>query len=380
MSIQTTAPTSNRSQFSVKTLLRLAWRYAWRRPFQSLFFILGVAIGVAMIVAIDLANGSAERAFALGTETITGRATHQIVGGPSGLDEQIYTRLRRELGYRQSAPVVENYVIATTLDAQPMRLLGIDPFADQPFRSYLGEGDAAAGASATFLSDLMVRPNTVLLSQDVATRYHLQTGDQFPVRIGSRTANLEIVGLLAPSDDLSRRALQGLLITDISTAQEVLQQLHKLDRIDLIVSNDAAGRAALAKIATILPPGVRIEESAARSGAVNEMTAAFSLNLTALSLLALVVGMFLIYNTVTFSVVQRRPVLGSLRALGMTRREVYVLILAEAGLLGVIGTALGLALGVILGRGAVQLVTQTINDLFFVVSVREIDIPVFTLV
>ncbi len=347
---------------------------------QSLFFILGVAIGVAMIVAIDLANGSAERAFTLGTETVTGRATHQIVGGPSGLDELIYTRLRRELGYQQSAPVVENYVTAVALDAQPMRLLGIDPFADQPFRSYLGAGDAAAGASATFLSDLMVRPNTVLLSQDVATRYHLRTGDKLQVRIGSRTAALEIVGLLAPSDDLSRRALQGLLITDISSAQEVLQKLHKLDRIDLIVSNDEAGRQALARIATILPPGVRIEESSARSGAVNEMTAAFSLNLTALSLLALVVGMFLIYNTVTFSVIQRRPVLGSLRALGMTRREVYVLILAEAGLLGVIGTALGLALGVVLGRGAVQLVTQTINDLFFVVSVREIDIPLFTLV
>src|SRR5437867_5454810 len=105
MAMKEPALTINYSQFSIKTLLRLAWHYTWRRPLQSLFFILGVAIGVAMIVAIDLANGSAEQAFALGTETVTGRATHQIVGGPSGLDEQIYTKLRRELGYRQSAPV-----------------------------------------------------------------------------------------------------------------------------------------------------------------------------------------------------------------------------------------------------------------------------------
>ena len=103
------------------------------------------------------------------------------------------------------------------------------------------------------------------------------------------------------------------------------------------------------------------------------MTAAFRLNLTALSLLALVVGMFLIYNTVTFGVVQRRPVLGSLRALGMTRRQIFALILLEAGVLGLIGTLLGLALGVVLGRGAVQLVTQTVNDLFFVVTVREVE-------
>ncbi|NJN83153.1 MAG: ABC transporter permease, partial [Caldilineaceae bacterium] len=111
-----------------------------------------------------------------------------------------------------------------------------------------------------------------------------------------------------------------------------------------------------------------------------EMTRAFSLNLTALSLLALVVGMFLIYNTVTFSVVQRRPVIGSLRALGMTRREIYALILLEALVLGLIGSAIGLAFGVLLGRGAVQMVTQTINDLFFVVSVRSVDIPLWTLV
>jgi putative ABC transport system permease protein len=110
------------------------------------------------------------------------------------------------------------------------------------------------------------------------------------------------------------------------------------------------------------------------------MTAAFELNLTALSLLALVVGMFLIYNTVTFSVVQRRPVLGSLRALGMTRREIFALILVEAGVLGALGTLAGLALGLVLGRGAVQLVTRTVNDLFFVVAVREMETSALTLV
>jgi putative ABC transport system permease protein len=109
------------------------------------------------------------------------------------------------------------------------------------------------------------------------------------------------------------------------------------------------------------------------------MTEAFGLNLTALSLLALVVGMFLIYNTVTFSVIQRRPMLGTLRALGMTRREIFGLILLEALLLGLLGTVLGLGLGVLLGRGAVEAVTQTVNDLFFVVAVREVQIPVWTL-
>ena len=109
---------------------RLVWRHAWRRPLQSIFLIVGVAIGVAMIVAIDLANGSADRAFQLGTETVTGRATHQVTGGPGGLDEAVYTALRTQAGYRAGAPVVESYVVAPALDSQPVRLLGVDPFAE----------------------------------------------------------------------------------------------------------------------------------------------------------------------------------------------------------------------------------------------------------
>lgn len=362
------------------TLFRLAWRHVQRRPLQSLFLVLGVAIGVAMIVAIDLANGSAARAFELGTETVTGRATHQIVGGPRGLDEQIYTQLRREVGYRASAPVVESYVTALELDAQPLRLLGIDPFAETPFRSYLGTLNQTTAPAPDYLTPLMVQPNTILLSTEVAERYGLAVGESVTVQIGSRRQALTIVGLLAPADDLSRRGLSGLLLTDIATAQEVLDRVGRLDRIDLLVADTPEGAAALQQIAAMLPPSARIERSAARSGTVNEMTAAFSLNLTALSLLALVVGMFLIYNTVTFSVVQRRAVLGALRSLGMTRGEIYGLILLEAGILGLIGTLLGLGLGVILGRGAVQLVTQTVNDLFFVVAVREIDMPLLTFV
>ena len=100
------------------------------------------------------------------------------------------------------------------------------------------------------------------------------------------------------------------------------------------------------------------------------MTAAFRLNLTALSLLALVVGMFLIYNSMTFSVIQRRPLFGTLRCLGVTRGEIARMVLSEAVIVGAVGSALGLALGVLLGQGAVRLVTQTINDLYYVVTVR----------
>jgi putative ABC transport system permease protein len=110
------------------------------------------------------------------------------------------------------------------------------------------------------------------------------------------------------------------------------------------------------------------------------MTAAFRVNLTALSLLALLVGLFLIYNTITFSIVQRRPYFGTLRCLGVTRQEIFVLVMGEALLVGLVGSGLGILAGILLGQGAVGLVTQTINDLFFVVSIRGIQIPVESLI
>ncbi|MBZ0288546.1 MAG: ABC transporter permease, partial [Anaerolineae bacterium] len=130
---------------------------------QSLLFVLGVALGVAMMIAIDLANTSASRAFDLSTESITGKATHQISGGPGGLPTEIYRRLRLELGLRDAAPIVTEYVRGVDLGDQPLRLLGVDTFAEPPFRSYLSEVDVSGGdAQNAFdaLTAFIAEPNT----------------------------------------------------------------------------------------------------------------------------------------------------------------------------------------------------------------------------
>ena len=110
------------------------------------------------------------------------------------------------------------------------------------------------------------------------------------------------------------------------------------------------------------------------------MTAAFTTNLQAMSLLALLVGVFLIFSAISFAVVQRRRVIGVLRALGATRSRVLAMILAEATALGIVGAALGLVLGVAIGRELVALVSRTINDLYFVVAVNDVVIPTLSIV
>ncbi len=361
------------------TLLKTGLRYLLRRPLQSILCILGVALGVAMVIAIDLANGSAARAFELSTETVAGRATHQIVGSGAGLDEAVYRRLKVELGVREAAPVVESYAIAVELDQQPLRVLGVDAFAEAPFRSYLGQGNAPLRQND--LTDFFVRPDALLIGQETAARYGLRLGDALTLRAGDARRTMRIAGILNPTDERSRRALDGLAIVDISTAQELFNMAGRLSHIDLIADERTeAGRALLDRIRAVLPPGAAIVKPSARSQSVESLTDAFRLNLTALSLLALVVGMFLIYNTITFSVVQRRPIIGTLRCLGVTQAEVFRQVLLETLLLGAIGGALGIGLGILLGRGAVGLVSQTINDLYYTVNVRSVDVDPWTLV
>lgn len=356
-------------------LFRLTRRHINRRLLQSLLFVLGVALGVAVGVAIDLANSSASRAFNLSVSSISGRTTHQIIGGTSGLPTGLYRQIRVELGLRTSAPVIEAYVRVPDLGNRSFRLLGIDPLAEAPFRSYLSA--AATTTDPGTLSALYAfttRPNTVLLSRTVAERFDIQPGDSLTIQTTSATT-VEVAGLLDPNDTISEQALDNLLLADIATAQEIAGRPGVISRIDLILPDDYD----LAPIEAILPPGAILTTPATSRSALDQMTEAFELNLQALSLLALLVGVFLIYNTVTFSVVQRRPVIGILRSLGATRLQIFILILTESFILGLVGTLMGLGLGVVLGRGIVGLVAQTINDLYFRVDVKDVSIQTSTL-
>jgi putative ABC transport system permease protein len=154
-------------------IFRLAARYIRRRVLQSLLFILGVALGVALVIAIDLANNSASRAFALSTESVTGKATHQISAGSGGVPTTLYTDLRRTVGLREIAPIVQASVRVTEADNRPLRVLGVDVFAEPPFRAYLSsvEVRSETGNSFEALTRFISEPNTVLISQTLADRY-----------------------------------------------------------------------------------------------------------------------------------------------------------------------------------------------------------------
>jgi len=360
----------------MKRLLVLASvRFLLRHPLQMGLTVLGVALGVGVVVSMDLAIQSSREAFRVSTETVAGRATHRVTGVNSRLPDSLFTRLRVDLGVRPSAPVLEAFVSSPELPGRPLLALGIDPFSEGAFRPFLLGGDSELDVAA-----LVAVPGAAVLGRSLAEAAGVRVGDHLSVQVDGRTRKLLVEGILEPADEMSRRALSDLLVMDLSTAQELLSLGGRISRIDLILPRGSDGDSVAEDLRARLGASVEITEVGTRTAELSRMTRAFDLNLTALSLLALIFGMFLIYNTMTFSVVQRRPILGELRALGVTRREITGVVLGEAGLVGVVGTGLGLFMGVAMGRGLVELVTQTINDLYFVLSVQGLYLSPLALV
>lgn len=356
----------------MKLLTRASARYLTQNRLQLLLAVAGVALGVAVVLSIDVAIQSARTAFRISAEAVSGRATHSITSAVETIDEDLLARLRIELDVT-ATPVVEGYATSPLLPGQVFRVLGLDPFSEAPFRPYV-----AGGASGVDVSAIVTTRVGIVLTRSIVDAAGIVVGDSLPVVIGGEARRLPLVAVVESEDELIRAGLSDVVLMDIAGAQEVLRMVGRLSRIELRLDR-ADEDALLESVRGALPQGVEIEGVGTRSETMTGMIAAFDVNLTALSLLALIFGMFLIYNSVTFSVVQRLGILGRLRALGVTRGEVVRMILTEAVWIGFAGSLLGVLAGLVLSRGLVSMVSRTINDLYFAVSVRGVDVDAILL-
>ncbi len=341
-------------------LSRSIWKYFFKHPWVILLSIIGVSIGVAVVVSIDIANTSSQKAFELSIENLTGTATHQITGSHLGMDEDFYLELKLAFPEIESSPVVEGYV---KLRGETVHLTGMDIFSS----SYMtGEMNDTFDMSAL---NLLVEPDTVLIPYVMAERLDIVVGDMITTSIAGVETKIKVIGFAGAENDSK---LDGIIIADISTGQELLGKTGLIDNISLVISE--GNEDTLTAIKEWLPEGMTFSSTAASNESTLNMTNAFRTNLTAMSMLALLVGMFLIYNTMTFSVLQRRGLLGSLRVLGATRREIFTEVLIEAAVVSIIGTTIGIFLGILLGQGMVKLVTGTIDSLYFTLTVTTFEL------
>ncbi|MFN2445834.1 MAG: ABC transporter permease [Vicinamibacterales bacterium] len=381
-------------------MIRLFRQFILRRLLQESLrtatTIVGIALGIAVVIAIQLANESSVRGFARALETLAGRTSIEVRGAGSGIDEDALSSLGWLREYGSISPVIEGDMAALFANGrtEAMRVLGVDILRDRPFRDYrVLDGvasespNASGGGSRTPEDDddpsrqaanaavqdneittqrfleLLTDERAIVLPQVFAERNGLQRGSELKLVAGDRVVSHRIRGLLR--NEGPGRVLDGnFVLMDIAAAQLAFDRLGRVDRVDVLLHDPEAIDAALEAVSARLPPGLTAQRPARRGQQVERMLAAFHMNLTALSWIALIVGLFLVYNTVTISVISRRDEIGTLRALGVTRRQVLGLFLGEAAVFGVVGTVLGLALARILADAAIALTATTVSTLY----------------
>lgn len=338
-----------------------------REPLRSATTIAGVALGVAVIVAIQLTNASSFAGFETALNTISGRATLEIVGTGVGVTESAIAPLTWLRDYGQMAPVIEGDVVYRTSNgATTLRVLGVDMLRESAFRDYsLAESSALPDTEAAGrdLMTMLTEPGAVMVAEKFARAEGLTVGGIINVVAGDRAVPLTIRGLLR--EEGPARALDGhFLLLDIAAAQDLVGRPEHITRLDVRLDSSAAIDAAERAIAERLPPGLTVQRPAQRGRQVEQMLAAFHLNLTALSYVALLVGLFLVYNTISVAVLSRREEIGALRAIGVTRGAIRALFLGEALVLALAGCTVGLGLGRVLADGAVALTATTVTALY----------------
>jgi putative ABC transport system permease protein len=337
--------------------------------FRTIVTLVAVALGVAITLAIDLANASAVASFSDSVNIVASRVNLQILGIGRGFDERIFTRVQAIGGVVSAAPAIEDDLVVGTRAGDPfsgevLRVLGVDLLRPLPRDA----GDPVANGEG--MGNLLVNGDGAVISRRVADKYHLRVGSRLRGIAGDRAVSLTVAGIMPPS---VVGIDSSVVFVDVATAQDIFHKVGRLDRIDCVVDDNPARFAAtLAAVRHILPPAVRAVAPATRTGEITRMLKSFQLNLSALSAIALVVGMYLIFNTVAIAVVQRRAEIGIVRALGARQRTVFIVFLIEGALIGVFGSLLGLGLGAALARFSVAAVTRTVQTLYVGVGTGRI--------
>jgi putative ABC transport system permease protein len=319
------------------------------QPLRLLVTVLAIALGVALGAAVYLVNTAALNEFGLATKRLVGEADMVVRGPREGFPEQLFTELAHDSSVSVASPVLE-LEVALPGRRDPLKVLGLDPFRAAALQPAL-IGDIAGRAFALF------QPDSIFLSNDAARQLQLQRNDSLSVIVGNSTRSLHVIGILSDAT-----YPQALGVMDIASAQWIFEQVGRLNRIDLRLRPGTDVEAFRSALQHQLPVGVlAVAPQVERDRAVT-VTRAYRVNLNMLALVALWTGAFLVFSTESLSVLRRRSSLGLLRALGVTRRELQLALLGEGAALGLVGSLVGVVLGLLFAAALLQLLTGDLGN------------------
>jgi len=330
-----------------------------RRNFvRTALTIFGIALGVAVLLAISLANHTALEKFKETVDRVSGKANLEIHSlSSSRMDEKTLFALRWlwPLGAKFSPLIDENAIFGDRDDGPLIEFIGMDMLADPEFKTYDSAGQSGA---IDFLA-----PDTALIGSRLAKEQHLVAGSSFKLLLNEKFHTFKVSKVLS-SKGLGGAFSGNMVVTDIGTAQRALGSYGQISRVELILP-ESEFDLVQQRLRRELPSALTAERPSQRGVQVEKMTRSFEYNLLALTFIALMVGMFLIYNTMTITVIRRRSEIGTLRALGVSSNQILLMFALEALTFGVVGTGFGILAGILFAQGTLNAVSQTFEHFYF---------------
>jgi putative ABC transport system permease protein len=321
-------------------------------PGRSALAVAAIALGVALGVAVHLVNSSAVNEFDIAARRLAGEADLVVRGPRAGFDEALYPRLARLPQVEAANPAVElDVALAGRQDS--LRIIGFDALrAAQVQPSLLPEPGGATPA--------LFDADSILLSPAAAQWLGLKAGDPLAIQVGTRAVELRVVGLLPQA-----AYRQRLGVMDIAAAQWRLEQIGRLNRVDLRLRAGTNVEAFRRELQALLPEGVHAVTPDVEGARNANLTRAYRLNLDMLALVALFTGAFLVFSSQVLALVRRRAQLALLRTLGVTRGALALRIVAESAIVGACGSAIGALLGYALAHQVLRLAGADLGAGYF---------------
>ncbi|WP_447970712.1 FtsX-like permease family protein [Nitrospira sp. M1] len=351
-----------------KAIFLLVYAHLRQRPIRTSLTIVGVAIGVSAWLAIRLVNGEVFQSFEASVETVVGEASIQISGRDGEFDERLLRLIRKHPAIESVHPVLKVFVSAQKEKAQiqDIQILGLDmlELISMDGASFSEVEDVEQEESSL---EFLVSMDSIFIGHALGQKTGWKVGDSLEVSTGERNVHLQVRGFITPSSP-TRRRLDDMAVLDIAAAQALFGYEGRLTQVNLVLSKGANVSTVLEELKGVLPSTATLARTSQRTQQVDAMVKVFQFNLTMLSTVGLLVGLFLVYNAMSFSVVQHRREIGILRAIGMSRIQISLVFGFEAMAVGLFGGLVGCGLGFIMAQVLSSLVRQSVTDLYGVVT------------
>jgi putative ABC transport system permease protein len=339
-------------------LLRLlSWPYLRRHLLRWVLTLAGIVLGVGVFVAIRTANRSIFSSFDKTVDQIAGATQLQVSTGEFGFDESVLERVQSIPEVGVAVPVIEATVETKIPDQGNILILGIDMTGDRNVRDYQLQDEDAIDDPLVFLA----QPDSLMITKEFAQRYGWQVNSQIPLITVQGEKQFTVRGIMT-SSGMAQAFGGNLAVMDIYSAQQVLGRGRKFDRIDIRAKDGVTVDQCQAAVRAALGPSFEVESPSMRGRHFEELLQSYSAAMTLSSLFALVVGMFIIYNSFSIAVTQRRSEIGILRALGATRGQIQRLFLLESIFAGLIGSVIGAVFGVVMASVITKYMSEVVEQ------------------